>query len=241
MRNWCLTLVACAALTAVGPGASAAGVPMTREQVVDLARQGVDPSVLASLVARDCVDFDINPANVVELTKALPKEVVKAIFDCRAHAPVVAPAVSPAAAPPPSPAREFGPAMTVCLPAGEGDLTVRHGTKNSCYGTLTADNSGLSFVTATCKHHDGTDDFNIAWTSLDRLCIRQGPETYTVEIHDRTGATHRVDLDPSVLWGDPAWTDTYEKRKSTCQADIARLLERIREREPEVDVQVRCP
>ena len=219
-----------------------AGVPMTRDQLLKLSAQGVDPSILASLVARDCVDFEVSADNVAELSKLLPKEVIQAALACRRRTTGGA-TPSPTAAPPPraDAPPEFGAAMEVCKPAGEGDLTPDHGKKMTCYGTLTVDNAGLSFKTARCARHLDDDDFEIAWSSLKRICVRPGEKGYLLELVDTQGTQHSLKLDPAIPWADQAWSESYDRRKTACEADVTKLLGRIREREPQVEVPVRCP
>jgi len=250
MRRCGVVLVAGALLAAGGVRLAGAGAPMSKEQLVRLASQGVDPSVLASLVARDCVDFDVNAGNVAELSKLLPKEVVKAALDCRAQAPPAPPAAAAPAAPAPAtpapPARgdagqEFGPELGVCESAGQGDFLVDHGAKKTCYGTLTADDAGVSFVTARCRKHADGDDFEIAWGALARVCVRAGDKSYVLEFDDAKGAIHRLVLDPSVPWADPTWSDTYDQRRKDCRAAVQRFLDRVRGRKPQVQVAAQCP
>ncbi|HUK14732.1 MAG TPA: hypothetical protein VLW17_15645 [Thermoanaerobaculaceae bacterium] len=245
MRRWGAVLIVGALVAAGGARPLAAGAPMSREQLVRLASQGVDASVLASLVARDCVDFDVNAGNVAELSKLLPKEVVKAALDCRAQPAPTAPAVAPPIAPAPAAkgeaGREFGPALEVCESAGMGDFAVDHGAKKTCYGTLTADDAGVSFVTAHCRKHADGDDFEVGWGALARIIVRPGEKSYALEFEDAKGASHRLVLDPSVPWADPMWSDTYDKRRKDCQAAVQRFLDRVREREPRVQVAVGRP
>ena len=59
------------------------GATLTRDQLLDLANKGVAEDVLASLVGRDCVDFDVDAANVAELTQRLPPKVLSAVIECR--------------------------------------------------------------------------------------------------------------------------------------------------------------
>ena len=242
MCRWSWLVVGCAVLVLGGAQPSAAGAPMTKDQLLKLATEGVDPSVLASLVARDCVDFEVNADNVAELSRHLPKEVVKAALDCRASA--VAPA-TPAPTVAPQANSEggagFGPAMVVCKTAGEGDLTPDHGKKNTCYGTLTVGDAGVSFATAQCARHRDDDDFEIAWSALRRICVRLEGQAYFVEFDEKAGPQHRLKLDPSIPWADQAWADSYDKRKTDCEAQITGLLARVREHEPQVETQVRCP
>ncbi len=215
---------------------------MTKDQLLKLATEGVDPAVLASLVARDCVDFEVNADNVAELSRHLPKEVVQAALDCRARA--VAPASPASAAAPqakPDASAGFGPAMVVCKTAGEGDLTPDHGKKSTCYGTLMADDAGVSFATANCARHRDDDDFEIAWGALRRICVRSEGQSYIVEFDDTGGTQHRLKLDPSVPWADQAWAESYDNRKAECAAQITKLLARVREREPQVETPLRCP
>ena len=143
--------------------------PVTRDHLVAMAREKVDPSVMRAIVERDCVDFDVDAANAAELSKVVPPAVLEAAIACRepapssravqtsasAPAPVAAPpaTAAPATAPAPSPAR--GPAGDAPVsappaPAGNGEIRVRavfigESAKLGCVCTL----DGLPMATLT--------------------------------------------------------------------------------------------
>jgi len=120
---------------AVALAAPLFGAPVTREQLVAMAREKVDPSVMRAIVERDCVDFDVDAANAAELSKALPASVLEAAIACRkagatarsseATPPAPPPAVS---TPPPavSPAPPLPPPAAVIRSAAmAGEVRVR--------------------------------------------------------------------------------------------------------------------
>jgi hypothetical protein len=74
--------------------------PLTRDHLFELVTKGVAEDVLASLVARDCVDFDVDAVNVVELTQRLPSKVLSAVIECRQKSKNQAGGPAPAALPP---------------------------------------------------------------------------------------------------------------------------------------------
>ena len=101
-------------------GLSAAAAPVTKEQLLSMAREKVDAKVILAIVGRDCVDFDVDAGNAAELSRALPPEVLEAAIACRKAAPkAAAPAPAPAeiAAPPPPPKESPAP--------GSGTLRLR--------------------------------------------------------------------------------------------------------------------
>jgi hypothetical protein len=78
-------------LLAVAGLAAALAAPLlaalvTRDQLVAMAREKVDPSVMRAIVERDCVDFDVDAANASELSKILPPGVLEAAIECRQRA-----------------------------------------------------------------------------------------------------------------------------------------------------------
>src|ERR1051325_5079745 len=117
---------------AVALAAPLFGAPVTREQLVAMAREKVDPSVMRALVDRDCVDFDVDAANAAELSKVLPAGARQGAIPCRKAAaparssetipPAPPPAVSthpPAASAAPPPPRSEASAILPAATAGE--------------------------------------------------------------------------------------------------------------------------
>lgn len=85
----------------IGLASAVSAAPVTREQLLRMAREKVDPGVMRAIVERDCVDFDVDAGNVAGLSKAVPAAVLEAAIACRraAHpAPAAAPPAVPLAA-----------------------------------------------------------------------------------------------------------------------------------------------
>lgn len=109
---------AVAVLVAAAFAGPLAAAPVTRDQLVAMAREKVDPSVMRSIVERDCVDFDVDAANAVELSNRLPAGVLEAAIECRRRAASGRP---PEAAKPAVPATVFEPPTPpVDAPAASG-------------------------------------------------------------------------------------------------------------------------
>jgi len=77
-------------------GVALAGEPLGLDRLRELLDGGVDTEVLVALVEKDCVDFDVSGENVTELSKTLPKEVLRAAIEC-ASSDVAAPSPAKAA------------------------------------------------------------------------------------------------------------------------------------------------
>jgi len=84
--------------------------PVTKTQLLEMGRARVDSKVMLAIVERDCVDFDVDGANAVELSKEVPAEVLEAAIRCRekstgpaAAPPAASPRLAPAEAPTPAP------------------------------------------------------------------------------------------------------------------------------------------
>jgi hypothetical protein len=76
---------------------AAVAAPVTRDQLLSLAREKVDPAVMRAIVVRDCVDFDVDAGNVGQLSRVVPAAVLEAAIECRRVAtPSPAAAVAPA-------------------------------------------------------------------------------------------------------------------------------------------------
>jgi len=67
-------------------GAFTSGAPITRAQLVSMAKEKVDARVMRSIVERDCVDFDVDATNAADLSRDLPSEVLEAAIACRKNA-----------------------------------------------------------------------------------------------------------------------------------------------------------
>ncbi|MGH9440815.1 MAG: hypothetical protein ACRD16_00915 [Thermoanaerobaculia bacterium] len=65
-------------------GLRAAGAsPVTKAQLMSMAKEGVDPKVILAIVERDCVDFDVDAGNAGALSRAVPAPVLEAAISCR--------------------------------------------------------------------------------------------------------------------------------------------------------------
>ncbi len=138
--------------------AIAAAAPVTKEQLLSMTRDKVDPKVIRAIVERDCVDFDVDAGNAAELSRALPPEVLEAAIGCRAHSVSEPKAAEPKAAPPaPSPeAPQAAPATAV--PAGEGTLRVSAefiGESASLSCSFTLDGRPLAVLTKPAEGEFG--------------------------------------------------------------------------------------
>ena len=65
------------------PASAFAGAPVSRAQLREMVGQKVATALIVSLVEKDCVDFEVTGANLAELSKELPPDVLKAAMDCR--------------------------------------------------------------------------------------------------------------------------------------------------------------
>lgn len=63
--------------------AGAATGAISREQLLAMVESEVDADVILQLVQRDCVDFDMTPETVVNLSPLLSKEVLQAAIACK--------------------------------------------------------------------------------------------------------------------------------------------------------------
>ncbi|HET7453192.1 MAG TPA: hypothetical protein VFL12_10650 [Thermoanaerobaculia bacterium] len=81
------------AVVALAGAASAA--PVTRQQLVEMARGKVDPAVMRAIVERDCVDFEIDAGNAAELSRTVPAAVLEVAIACRRSTPSAASASVP--------------------------------------------------------------------------------------------------------------------------------------------------
>jgi hypothetical protein len=98
--------------------AAASAAPVTRDQLMAMARGKVDPAVMRAIVERDCVDFEVNAGNAAELSRAVPASVLEAAIACRRRVmptPATAAPAPPAGASPALPAGA-SPAPPVAAP-----------------------------------------------------------------------------------------------------------------------------
>ena len=63
-----------------------AGAAISKEELLQLVEKNVDPSLILSLVQKQCVGFDITPEVLLELSGKVPKEVLQAAIDCKSPA-----------------------------------------------------------------------------------------------------------------------------------------------------------
>jgi hypothetical protein len=63
-------------------GVALAGEPLGLDRLRELLDGGIDTEVLVALVKKDCVEFDVSGENVAELSRKLPKEVLRAAIEC---------------------------------------------------------------------------------------------------------------------------------------------------------------
>lgn len=62
---------------------SSAGEPLTKEKLLALVEAHVDPSIIVSLIQKDCVSFDLDADTLLELNKKVPSQVLKASIECK--------------------------------------------------------------------------------------------------------------------------------------------------------------
>ena len=65
---------------------SSASAAISKADLLKLVEEGVDPSLILSLVQKECVDFDITPDILLELSGKVPREVLQAAIDCKGPA-----------------------------------------------------------------------------------------------------------------------------------------------------------
>ncbi len=56
------------------------------DDLVSMVDSEMDPGLIVSLVERDCVDFEVGPEALIELSGKVPREVLQAALDCTAAA-----------------------------------------------------------------------------------------------------------------------------------------------------------
>lgn len=110
-------------LAAIVAGASAASAaPVTRDQLVSMAREKVDAGVMRAIVDRDCVDFDVDAGNAAELSRIVPPAVLEAAIACR-RSGGPPPSASPGS--PPAAADEKGGAPAAPEAKGNAEIRLR--------------------------------------------------------------------------------------------------------------------
>jgi TolB-like protein len=65
---------------------SSANAAISKADLLGLVEKGVDQSLVLSLVQKECVDFDVTPSVLLELSGKIPKEILQAAIDCKAPA-----------------------------------------------------------------------------------------------------------------------------------------------------------
>jgi hypothetical protein len=108
MRRACANLL----LLLVSSARPLAAAPVTEAQLLEMGKAKVAPKVMLAIVERDCVDFDVDGGNVVELSKAVPAPVLEAAIRCRqARTKPASEAAKPAAEASPAAEPVSGPAL----------------------------------------------------------------------------------------------------------------------------------
>lgn len=90
-----LGVVLLTSLLGLPPLADAA---ISKQQLLELIRSGVEEAVVLDLVRRDCVDFEVTPEVVLELSPDVPAEVLRAAIACGGGEPVESEESEPPAA-----------------------------------------------------------------------------------------------------------------------------------------------
>jgi hypothetical protein len=60
-----------------------AQTPLSKSQLLELSKKEVDVSLIVSLIEKDCVDFEVDAAAVLELSDLVPKAALEAAISCR--------------------------------------------------------------------------------------------------------------------------------------------------------------
>ncbi len=68
------------------PMIGTAQAPVSRDQLLAMVDAGAAPELMVSVVERDCVDFDVDAATLVQLTPRVPQVVLEAAMRCRGNA-----------------------------------------------------------------------------------------------------------------------------------------------------------
>ncbi len=61
---------------------STASAKLSREQLLEMVDAGTDTALIVSLVERDCVDFEVGPEALIDLSGSIPREVLQAAVQC---------------------------------------------------------------------------------------------------------------------------------------------------------------
>jgi hypothetical protein len=56
---------------------------ITKTELLELVQKGVAPSLIVSLIDKDCVDFEVDASAVLELAETVPNDVIEAAIACR--------------------------------------------------------------------------------------------------------------------------------------------------------------
>lgn len=65
---------------------SAANAAISKGDLLGLVEKNVDSGLILSLVQKECVDFDVTPGVLLELSGKIPKEILQAAIDCKSPA-----------------------------------------------------------------------------------------------------------------------------------------------------------
>ncbi len=61
---------------------SVASAKLSRQQLLEMVEAGTDTALIVSLVERDCVDFEVGPEALIDLSGTVPREVLQAAVQC---------------------------------------------------------------------------------------------------------------------------------------------------------------
>ncbi|MCP3961745.1 MAG: PEGA domain-containing protein [bacterium] len=63
-----------------------AAAAVSRDELQEMVDSGTETGLIVALVERDCVDFEVGPEALIELSASIPREVLRAAVDCSAIA-----------------------------------------------------------------------------------------------------------------------------------------------------------
>ena len=61
---------------------------LSKEKLLEMVDAGIDTALIVSLVEKDCIDFDMDADNLLDLSSKVPKEVLQAAIECRERTPL---------------------------------------------------------------------------------------------------------------------------------------------------------
>lgn len=82
-RPWRSLIVAIVVPLWLGAGSATGVEPLSREKLQSLLKSGVDADVIAALIRKDCVSFQLDADTVLELSQQVPPGILKAAIECR--------------------------------------------------------------------------------------------------------------------------------------------------------------